>query len=351
MLFPTQADRLGLGSGKFKAHRTVAEIRKLVSSVATGFTEEKRIQHAQGLAQQGTWTQWQNNVIPFDLSWENLIYGPGPYVIKFVLNATVNWVKTPDTLKLWGYKDTAFCPLCKNPKCTLHHIISNCPHSLYGKRYTWRHDSVLLYLQKVMGELIQTANTKSKTNKPIAPLYESFSKSGENPPAKSRSERTTFLDGANDWKMLVDFDHKKIVYPPEIYSTSQRPDIVIWSCQLRRVLNIELTCPAEEGIQSAQIRKEARYINLKKIIGYRIYWAETITIEAGARGYVARNIPRLLKQLGRKPRDVSKDVKQISSISARCTYTIYLARDCTDWDAKRELLDADYYQASGDPKS
>ena len=151
--------------------------------------------------------------------------------------------------------------------------------------------------------------------------------------------------------MLVDFDHKKIVYPPEIYCTSQRPDIVIWSCQLRRVLNIELTCPAEEGIQSAQIRKEARYINLKTVAGNRNWKAETITIEAGARGYIARNIPRLLKQLGRKPRDVSKDVKQISSISARCTYTIYLARDCIDWDAKRELLDAGHYQASGDPKS
>ena len=56
---------------------------------------------------QSCWTEWHDRVIAFDLSWKNLIYRQGPHVIKFVLNATVNWVKTPDLLKLWGYSEQA----------------------------------------------------------------------------------------------------------------------------------------------------------------------------------------------------------------------------------------------------
>ena len=51
---PTQDSRLGLGHGKFKAEHTPAEMRKLVSNTARSFGEEKRMQHAQELAQQAT---------------------------------------------------------------------------------------------------------------------------------------------------------------------------------------------------------------------------------------------------------------------------------------------------------
>ena len=79
LLFPTQQDRQGLGNGNFKAKH--AKSRKLVSATARGFAEEKRLQHAQELP--------MHRVIPYDLSWKNLIYGQGLHVIKFLLNATV----------------------------------------------------------------------------------------------------------------------------------------------------------------------------------------------------------------------------------------------------------------------
>ena len=136
----------------------------------------------------------------------------------------------------------------------------------------------------------------------------------------------------------MDTGENKTVYPPEIYSTPQRPDIVIWSKQTKRVLNGELTCPAEEGIEAAQARKNARYFDLNHAANDRGWKAELATIEAGARGFVARTLPRLLRHLGRCPKKISTDCKNISSIAARCTYTIYLARESIDWDANRELL-------------
>ena len=90
---------------------------------------------------------------------------------------------------------------------------------------------------------------------------------------------------------MVDFDSKRIVYPPEITATAERPDIVIWSKQLKKVLNIELTCPAEEGIEAAMTRKEARYFPLKCDAKDRGWKALVHTIEIRARCFVARVHP------------------------------------------------------------
>jgi hypothetical protein len=253
----------------------------------------------------------------------------------------VNWVKTPDLLKLWGCQVQAYCKLCGHPQCTLHHIISNCHHSLHGERYTWRHDSVLLYLLAVFQELIDTANAKSVSNNE-PPIQISFIRAGESKPTKKTTiNKTTLLSGATDWMLLVDSKENKLVFPPEIYGTPERPDIVIWSKQTKTVLIIELTCPAEEGIEAAKVRKETRYFDLKCASKDRGWSAEVLTIEVGARGFVARSLSRLLKRLGRGPKKISKDYKNISSIVARCTYAIYLARETKYWDVKRELLTAE----------
>ena len=102
--------------------------------------------------------------------------------------------------------------------------------------------------------------------------------------------------------------------------------------------NIELTCPAEEGIEAAMTRKETRYFPLKCDTKDPGWNALVHTIEVGARGFVARSTPRVLKSLGRSPKQISADVKILSSLVARCTYAIYLARESPDWDVQRELL-------------
>ena len=150
-----------------------------------------------------------------------------------------------------------------------------------------------MYLKPILQELIENANATARNT-------------------------TTFYD----WKLLVEIGKNKITYPPEIYSTPQRPDIVIWSVQTKRVLNGELTCPAEEGIAAAQARKSARYSDLNCAAKVRGWTAEVATIKAGARGFIAKTLPHLLKRLGRCPKKISADCKTIS-IAAQCTYTIY----------------------------
>ena len=99
------------------------------------------------------------NAVPFDMSWKNLSWGGiSPLIIKFVLEASVNWECTPKLLKLWGLKSASNCPLCGASICSLHHILSNCTVALRDERYTWRHNSVLFEIQQVIHNHINDQN-------------------------------------------------------------------------------------------------------------------------------------------------------------------------------------------------
>ena len=95
--------------------------------------------------------------------------------------------------------------------------------------------------------------------------------------------------------MKVDTEFNRLVFPPEIYSTPQRPDIVIWSASIKVVLLLELTCPAEENFDKAHLRKEIRYSDLCHEINNSTGWrAQHHPFEVGARGFVARSTRSLL---------------------------------------------------------
>ena len=73
--------------------------------------------------------------------------------------------------------------------------------------------------------------------------------------------------------------------PPAIFATLERPDFGIWSGKLRKVLLIELTCPSEENIEVAQLRKQTCYLQLMDQITSTTFWSlhsSLFTIEVGA---------------------------------------------------------------------
>ena len=129
-------------------------------------------------------------------------------------------------------------------------------------------------------------------------------------------------------------DHTRIVFPPEICATSDRPDIIIWSRDAKHVILIELTCPAEENIQSAAIRKQSRYIPLQQLIHDTTneQWSSTcLTIEAGARGFVAQSFKKCFRQLGLSALRTKAVVKAVSQCVSRCSYAIFLSRNSPQW--------------------
>ena len=47
-------------------------------------------------------------------------------------------------------------------------------------------------------------------------------------PHRNNRHKPTLLDGCTDWRVIADVD-QQLVFPMEITSTRQRPDLVIWS--------------------------------------------------------------------------------------------------------------------------
>ena len=333
--------------GRFQATLSAKEKRASVVRAVTLFEEEKRLGHSAGLARQSAWMQWANSSLPFDLSWNNLIYGPGRYVLRFVLNSSVNWVRTPDMLATCGFTKDASCRLCKSQLGSISHILSGCDVALTQKRYTWRHDSVL----KVLGAEVRSAVAQENSRRSMStvpPLAQSFVRAGQpGKAAPKRRRRPRLLDGASDWETLVDYHSSPYVFPPEIFSTSLRPDIVIWSKAERRALLVELSCPSEENIEIANLRKGIKYASLADECRRCGWTVHVLPVEVGARGFVGKSVLGCLKQLGVSPRRTQKTVRLLSSVAARCSYTLYLASSNPDWDVEKPLLEPDGQGAQG----
>jgi len=80
-----QSGRAGLGSLKenpYIANPSLRQRRASTTEVLKAKYEEQHVRHASCLLRQGVWTHW-DNVVPFDLSWENLIYGLGRVLSPF----------------------------------------------------------------------------------------------------------------------------------------------------------------------------------------------------------------------------------------------------------------------------
>jgi hypothetical protein len=145
------------------------------------------------------------------------------------------------------------------------------------------------------------------------------------------------LSDANDWEMLIDFDHITIIFPSHICITDQRPDIIIWSNTLKMVLLFELTCPAGENIAAANIRKTARYLPLGALIEANEWACKIIPIEVGARGFVARSMNYFLRNVGFTPNASSALCKYVSLTVAHCSVHIWYQRHHGKW-TKRPLI-------------
>jgi hypothetical protein len=139
--------------------------------------------------------------------------------------------------------------------------------------------------------------------------------------------------------MVVDLDHKKAEFPPTIVATPLRPDIVLWSKMARVVVLIELTCPAEEGIQEARLRKETKYTELLNAINETKLWqASLFTLEIGARGLVATSSHKIFVGLGFSSHQAKSLCKTLSRVVARCSYAIYLAHNNLAWSHSEDLV-------------
>lgn len=337
--FAGQTHRMGLGNGRYIHDPSKTDLRKLATQTIFQIESEEQECHSLSLPMQGLWTTWAEHTCPLDFTWKTLIYGPGKRIISFLLNATINTLPSQYLLSLMGKSDSPNCLVCKK-EGHVSHYLSGCKKALYLGKYLWRHDSVLLTLEPKLIERIEEQNKRKLVITTTAPISSSFVSSGSTSKqaySKKQSDRN-FLAGANDWKLLIDYDHSPYIFPEHICITDERPDIVIWSNSLKMVLLIELTCPADEHIAAANIRKAARYLSLGARIEFNKKWScKIIPIEVGARGFVARSLNYFLRNIGFTPNTSSALCKTVSLTVARCSLHIWYQRHNKTW-SKRSLI-------------
>ena len=235
------------------------------------------------LKQQYVWLQWVDIAEPFDFSWKNIIWGGiSAEIFKFVLTASVNWVRTPDLLSLWQYKKLATAVYVEQKNVI--YITSSLNVTFSARQKIYLETLVLSLISKAFQTQLEFIN--STQNFCSKPAFINFVKAGSEINQKHnpiKQIRSHLLSNANDWKFLTDLPGTNYVFPPEVYSTPERPDILIWSPKLRTILMLELTCPAEEGIQAAKLRKQSKYMPLLNNISNGTAWKPILlTLEVGA---------------------------------------------------------------------
>ena len=82
------------------------------------------------------------------MTWQSFKFSLPKGVLGWAARAATQSLATPDNLFHWGKRVDSSCKLCKSPKCTLQHITNFCPVALQGKRFDYRHDSILNYMSK-----------------------------------------------------------------------------------------------------------------------------------------------------------------------------------------------------------
>lgn len=126
--------------------------------------------------------------------WIKVVRGLPPESFKFALNAAQENLPTNAILHKWGKKSSDVCRLCGVSRQTLCHILNCCPTAMDLRRYSARHDQVLL----LFGNFVRTCLP-------------------------------------SDYSVTVDLPSSQYDFPHHIIPTDLRPDIVWWSDQRRAV--------------------------------------------------------------------------------------------------------------------
>ena len=207
------------------------------------------------------------------------------------------------------------CTLCSKDVCTTAHILEACKVSLQQGRYTFRYDTVLCEVIKVL----QTFILNIKDTVPTSPKSSiKFVSKRAKLPCK-KAPPVGILHHASDWIFLADL-YKTYCFPVHIAFTQLRLDITIVS----KVILIELTCPCEENMESWHGTKINKYTALKTIIESEGWCVELFAVEVGGEGYCSMSVFWCFKKLGFNNKLIRTTIKKLSKSSMECSF-LYLA--------------------------
>lgn len=292
--------------------------------------EEDHIAKATQLVMAGAWLNWEGkkNYLADQLTLNAGLSRPGPQVLKFLLNTISNTNATAANHHRW-YNTNKSCALCDIPLPGIRHILGACKVALEQHRYKWRHDSVLSHLATDLHKWILKHNA-AKSKKTCLPRHTKiFVGAGEELPRRLAKYHP--FHETRDWKLAADLPGWS--YDFTRFSTSGRkPDLLIWSDDLKRLLVVELTVPCEENINSWHTNKIDRYLK-DAVAAQACGWdTDIFAIEIGARGFVAGSLVPMLKAINYPSSQKSNLLNNISRIALECSTLLFFRRHAPHWE-------------------
>ena len=204
-------------------------------------------------------------------------------IFNFTIKYLNNTLATKKNLYKWSLSQSSGCSFCLQSE-TLQHIVSSCKSYLDHGRYTWRHNSVLLFLAK------------------------SFS---------SLSNYSIYAD-------LPSF-----LSPSLITGDALRPDLVLISSD-KNVYILELTVGFESNLKIHSDRKADKYNPLVKELSRNYRKVKFVNVSMSALGILGASCDSLLemlKELYPDERIQRQMIKKTMNIAIRCTYFIFCCRN------------------------
>ena len=340
----SQTSRAGFGSVRYeRVPRSTqsSAYRKLVTTAVKNQVENEYSAKSVGMPLQCHWTNWVD-YIKNDLRWKDIL-GMPPNLLSFCLNATYNTLPSPANLKRMKIQTEANCFLCGHTPCTVGHILSGCKAALNQRRYDVRHDLVLTDIATV----VRNFANDMQEQRPIDQAGIMFIPEGRAVKSFAKRKRG-LLRLAQDWEVIADVgDQKNYVFPNYLAQTARRPDILLISQSIKRVIMMELTCGCEENFKGAHSRKSVTYNELVEEIKRNGWGVNMFAIEVGARGYCAESVRSTLSAVGLSGRQIKDLIKKVSRTSLTASFAIWLARETPGWDMSstfsesRETLNID----------
>ena len=312
---------VGLNPRKYYSTSNRKQRRTMVVETVREAEEDRRRVKMTNLSKQGAQTRWE---VPAKKLSHREIINRSETSFKFLVKAVYDLLPTPVNKNTW-FGTEEVCKLC-GESGTLTHILSGCKVALTQGRYKWRHDEVLREVARCVDAKREHHNKQSKTQKKSI----KFVKEGEANAVQEKTEQTSYLDGANDWKLMVDLD-RNLKFPKEVAITNQRPDMVLMSNSTKKIGLIELTVPSEERVEVSGELKKARYAPLQeegKANGWKVQvWA----IEVGCKGFPAASMASFLKDMGLPCSERAHKLKKIGEVAENSSRKIWGWSHFTEW--------------------
>ena len=232
------------------------------------------------------------------VTWQSIARKMPRNVMAFAARLATNSLASPDNLKRWGKRKMGRCPLCSAPNATLAHITNMCTVALNQGRFTWRHDSVLHHLTKVI-KTLTTCGTEVFADLPNLRI------NGGTIPAD----------------ILVSVGE------------GSKPDLVVIDRTNKRIALLELTCSLPRSSDKAHMMKNAKYAQLSLDLEEQGFQVFLMPFEVMSSGHIAKpcksNVISTLRQFNIKLK--ANVFVNLAKIALLCTMSVFHAYQVQEW--------------------